>query len=52
MRKPFNAPQDSKRLFDLIKFKNDDYKAAFYFALKDTLVCRDIETASRIAYGQ
>ena len=51
MKRPFTAPKDSVRLFDLIKFKNDEFKIAFYFALKDTLVCQDIDTASIIAYG-
>lgn len=52
MKKSFSAPNGSKRLFDLIKFKNEEYKTAFYFALRDTLVCQDIDTATKIAYGQ
>ena len=39
LKRPCTAPKDSVRLFDLIKFKNDEFKIAFYFALKDTLVC-------------
>jgi structural maintenance of chromosome 4 len=28
------------------------YADAFYFALRDTLVCNNIDLATRIAYGQ
>ena len=31
---------------------DDKFKDAFYFALKDTLVCETIDVATRIAYGQ
>ncbi len=51
MTKRFQAPPNSQRLFDLINFKDDSYKPAFYYALRDTLVCRDIDTATQIAYG-
>ena len=40
------------RLFDLIKVQNDDVMPAFYFALRDTLVAKDLEQATRIAYGR
>jgi len=43
---------DCQRLFDLVKIKNQRLAPAFYFALKDTLVCKDLPTASKIAYGQ
>jgi structural maintenance of chromosome 4 len=44
------TPEKIPRLFDLIKFKNDKFKVAFYFALRDTLVAKDLDQASRIAY--
>ena len=51
MQKPFRAPAHSERLFDLINFKDENYKVAFYYALRDTLVCKDIDTATSIGYG-
>ena len=35
-------PQGVNRLFDLINVENEEYIDAFYFALRDTLVCEDI----------
>lgn len=48
MNKPFDAPAGTKRLFDLIQIKNEIYKPAFYQALKDTLVCSDIDLATQV----
>lgn len=47
----FQAPKGTFRLFDLIKFKNEDYKPVFYSVLRDTLVCEDIDLATQVAYG-
>lgn len=47
----FREMPECKRLFDLVKIKNQRLAPAFYFALKDTLVCKDLPTASKIAYG-
>ena len=52
MEKPFTAPQESKRIFDLIQIQDEKFNTAFYFALKDTLVCEGIDLATRIAYGE
>jgi structural maintenance of chromosome 4 len=43
-------PSSSSRLFDLITPKNEAVKPAFYMALKETLVVRDLDTAVSIAY--
>jgi len=51
MKKEFRAPKNSERLFDLINTKNDKFKLAFYYALRDTLVTKDLDTATNIAYG-
>lgn len=51
MSKPFQAPEGCQRLFDLLQFKSDDYRAVFYFALRDTLVCDNLDIATRVAYG-
>ncbi|CAG4968620.1 unnamed protein product [Parnassius apollo] len=44
-------PENAPRLFDLVKVKDDRVLPAFYYALRDTLVAKDLEQASRIAYG-
>ena len=51
MREAFRMPNNCERLFDLIKYKNQRLAAAFYFALRDTLVAPDLKTASGVAYG-
>jgi structural maintenance of chromosome 4 len=48
MNKAFEPPAGTKRLFDLIQIKNEMYKPAFYQALKDTLVCSDIDVATQV----
>lgn len=45
----FRRPENVPRLFDLIKVKDEKVKTAFYFALKDTLVGKDLEQATRIS---
>lgn len=49
--KPIQVPDKAKRLFDLVRLQDDKFKTAFYYALRDTLVTSDLETASKIAYG-
>lgn len=46
--KPFTAPPQSKRLFDLCSFQFEKAKVAFFFALSNSLVCDKIETARQI----
>ncbi|TLD33875.1 hypothetical protein PspLS_01093 [Pyricularia sp. CBS 133598] len=48
---PIQTPEDAPRLFDLIKAKDDRFRPAFYHALQDTLVAKDLTQANRIAYG-
>ncbi|CAK7210271.1 Structural maintenance of chromosomes protein 4 [Sporothrix bragantina] len=48
---PIRTPEDAPRLFDLIKAKEDRFRPAFYHALQDTLVAKDLAQANRIAYG-
>ena len=48
---PFVAPKNSDRLYDLIQPKEDKFKDAFYFALKNTLLCREINVATHTAYN-
>lgn len=48
---PIQTPENAPRLFDLIKAKEDKFRPAFYHALQDTLVAKDLAQANRIAYG-
>eukprot|EP01051_Picozoa_sp_SAG22_P002353 SAG22_NODE_103_length_20175_cov_15.280833_17_plen_262_part_00 len=48
---PLETPEGAPRLFDLVKPKHDKYLPAFYLAMRDTLVAKDLEQATRLAYG-
>lgn len=48
---PIQTPENAPRLFDLINAKDDKFRPAFYHALQDTLVAKDLAQANRIAYG-
>ncbi|XP_072035252.1 LOW QUALITY PROTEIN: structural maintenance of chromosomes protein 4-like [Amphiura filiformis] len=43
------TPENVPRLFDLVRVKEDKFKAAFYYALGNTLVAKDLDQATRIA---
>jgi structural maintenance of chromosome 4 len=43
--------QSANRLYDLVKVSDEKFKDAFYFAIRNTLVCDGIDVATRIAYG-
>ncbi|KAI9332369.1 RecF/RecN/SMC protein [Obelidium mucronatum] len=47
----FNAPEHSKRLFDLVTPKEARFKPAFFHALNNTLVTDDMKRANAIAFG-
>ncbi|XP_051934611.1 structural maintenance of chromosomes protein 4 isoform X1 [Hippocampus zosterae] len=47
---PIRTPEDSPRLFDMVRVNDTSVRPAFYFALRDTLVARDMEQATRIAF--
>lgn len=51
MSREFKAPSSSQRLFDLVKPKEDTFRIAFYYALRNTLVADNIDVASKIAYS-
>ena len=38
------------RLFDLVRFKDDKFRTAFFYGLRNTLVAKDLEQATKIAY--
>lgn len=45
-----STPENIPRLFDMIKVKDDSVRPAFFFALRDTLVAKDLEQATRVAF--
>lgn len=42
--------QPAPRLFDLVQVKDRQFLPAFYYALRDTLVAKDLDEATVIAY--
>ncbi|NWR24514.1 SMC4 protein, partial [Emberiza fucata] len=44
------TPENVPRLFDLVKVEDPKVRLAFYFALRDTLVAKNLEEATRIAF--
>ena len=50
--KEYQCPPGTQRLFDLVRFEDKRLQNAFYFALRDTLVTSNLETATRVGYGQ
>ncbi|EPS67536.1 condensin complex components subunit, partial [Genlisea aurea] len=45
------TPENVPRLFDLIKVRDERMKLAFFATLVSTVVAKDIEQATRVAYG-
>ncbi|KAI3452303.1 hypothetical protein Pfo_008968 [Paulownia fortunei] len=45
------TPEGVPRLFDLIKVQDERMKLAFFAALGNTILAKDIDQATRIAYG-
>ncbi|XP_048508932.1 structural maintenance of chromosomes protein 4 [Athalia rosae] len=45
------TPENVPRLFDLIKVEDEAVLPAFYYGLQNTLVAKDLDQATRIAYG-
>jgi len=38
--------------FDLIRFQADRFKLAFYFVMKNTLVCENLDVATEVGFGR
>nr|GEV10124.1 structural maintenance of chromosomes protein 4 [Tanacetum cinerariifolium] len=51
MKEKVSTPEGVPRLFDLIKVQDERMKLAFYAAMRNTVVAKDIDQATRIAYG-
>ena len=49
--KKIKTPQNVHRLYDLIKFKNEKFNVAFYFAFRDTLVANNLNQANGLAFS-
>jgi structural maintenance of chromosome 4 len=52
IEKPFKAPKDSRRLFDLVECDDERVRCAFYKCFRDTLVVdqNDLSLARQIAF--
>ncbi len=48
---PREMPQGARRLYDLVRVKDERFLSAMYFALRDTLVAATLGDAQRWAYG-
>ncbi|KAH0624117.1 hypothetical protein JD844_007511 [Phrynosoma platyrhinos] len=44
------TPENTPRLFDMIKVKDEKIQQAFYFAIRDTLVANNLDQATRVAF--
>ncbi|NXD80625.1 SMC4 protein, partial [Halcyon senegalensis] len=44
------TPENTPRLFDLVQVEDEKVRLAFYFALRDTLVAKDLEEATKVAF--
>ncbi|XP_053169004.1 structural maintenance of chromosomes protein 4 isoform X4 [Hemicordylus capensis] len=44
------TPENTPRLFDMVKVKDEKVRQAFYFALRNTLVANDLDQATRVAF--
>lgn len=51
LKESVSTPEGVPRLFDLIKVKDERMKLAFFAAIGNTVVAKDIDQATRIAYG-
>ena len=47
---PISTPDNSPRLFDMVRVKEESMRPAFYFAMRDTLVATDMDQATRMAF--
>ena len=50
MEAPWTAVAGAERLFDLVEVREERVRAAFWFALKNTLVCSGMDEAMKVGY--
>lgn len=48
LQRPFQAPPNSVRVFDLVKKRDEAAELAFYYVLKDVVVTKDLDTAQQV----
>ncbi|XP_008796541.2 structural maintenance of chromosomes protein 4 [Phoenix dactylifera] len=51
LKEKVKTPEGVPRLFDLVTVKDERLKLAFFAALGNTVVAKDLDQATRIAYG-
>ncbi|KAF8409834.1 hypothetical protein HHK36_002352 [Tetracentron sinense] len=51
LKEKVSTPEGIPRLFDLVKVQDERMKLAFFAALGNTVVAKDLDQATRIAYG-
>ncbi|XP_004293216.1 PREDICTED: structural maintenance of chromosomes protein 4-like [Fragaria vesca subsp. vesca] len=51
LKEKISTPEGVPRLFDLVRVQDERMKLAFYAALRNTVVAKDLDQATRIAYG-
>ncbi|PRQ27015.1 putative structural maintenance of chromosomes protein [Rosa chinensis] len=51
LKEKISTPEGVPRLFDLVRVQDETMKLAFYAALRNTVVAKDLDQATRIAYG-
>nr|XP_020647426.1 structural maintenance of chromosomes protein 4 isoform X1 [Pogona vitticeps]XP_020647427.1 structural maintenance of chromosomes protein 4 isoform X1 [Pogona vitticeps] len=44
------TPENTPRLFDMVKVKDEKVRQAFYFALQNTLVANNLDQATKVAF--
>ncbi|KAK6928195.1 RecF/RecN/SMC, N-terminal [Dillenia turbinata] len=51
MKEKVHTPEGVPRLFDLVRVQEERIRLAFFSALRNTLVVKDLDEGTRIAYG-
>ena len=51
LQQKVSPPEECPRLIDLVQCRDERLRVAFYYAMRDTLVAKDLDQASRIAYS-
>ncbi|KAG6545760.1 hypothetical protein Mapa_012721 [Marchantia paleacea] len=51
MNQRVQTPEGVPRLFDLVKVRDEKLRVAFFYALGNTVVAKDLDQGTKIAYG-
>jgi chromosome segregation ATPase len=52
MARPFHVPENTVRLFDLVKVSKEEVKSAFFYAYSNTLYCENLDQALAVSTGE